>query len=362
VFFDEAGRPAHLVGANVDITGRVRAETALSQFFSSSPTPMAVWGFDGRIQQANASWEAVLGFTAAELEGLPVFDLLHPEERAPAAAEFEELLVSGKRLGFECRCRCKDGSYRWILVNACVSKVAPVLYATAYDITKRKSAEEALQDSHAEFRELFDQAPVAYQELDPDGVVRAVNRAECALLGYEASEMLGRPIWDFIAGAELEASRELFRRKLSGEQNLEPHCRHYVRRDGAELWIEIHDKLVRNAAGETTGMRTALLDITERKRAQEDLQFRNILLSTQQEASIDGILVVDAEARVLSHNSRFVELWGLPPRLLESGLDEPMLQFATAQMMDPRQFSDKVNYLYEHQRETSRDINPAISR
>jgi PAS domain S-box-containing protein len=140
------------------------------------------------------------------------------------------------------------------------------------DLTERKRGEEALRESEAKFRELFDCAPVAYHELDLDGVVRRVNRAECALLGYGAGEMLGRPIWEFIAGGEREASQEALRRKLSGEQPLEPYQRRYLQRDGGELWVEIHDALVRNATGGTVGIRTALLDITERKRMAEAIE------------------------------------------------------------------------------------------
>jgi PAS domain S-box-containing protein len=279
VFFDDAGSPARLVGVNVDITGRVRAETALEQFFSASPTPMAIWGFDGRIQRVNPAWEPILGFTAAEAEGTPLLNWIHPEDRAAVMAEFEKLLVAGKRLGFECRARCKDGSYRWILLNAGAQKDAQVVYATAHDITGHRRAEEALQESEAKFRELFDGAPMAYHELDIDGVVRRVNRAECALLGYEAGEMLGRPIWEFIAGAEREASQEALRLKLSGEQPLEPYQRRYRRRDGGLPWIEIHDSLVRNAAGETTGIRTALLDISERKRTEINRDMSEQVLS-----------------------------------------------------------------------------------
>ena len=47
--------------------------------------------------------------------------------------------------------------------------------------------------------------------------------------------------------------------------------RHFVRRGGGEVWVELHDVLVRNPMGETTGIRTAMLDISERKRAEDDL-------------------------------------------------------------------------------------------
>ena len=136
---------------------------------------------------------------------------------------------------------------------------------------------------------------MAYHELDKDGVVRRVNRAECALLGYEAGEMLGRPVWEFIAGAEREAGREVFRRKLSGEQPLEPYQRRYLRRDGGEVWVEIHDILVRNATGETTGIRTALLDITERKRAENELRTSQERFRIAAENASDVVFEFDLE-------------------------------------------------------------------
>jgi PAS domain S-box-containing protein len=96
-------------------------------------------------------------------------------------------------------------------------------------------------------------------------------------------------------------------------------------------------------------------DITERKRAEEALQVRNVLLSAQQEASLDGVLMVDEKARILSYNRRFIEIWGLPAKLVAAKADEPVLQFVTAQMQDPRSFLQQAQYLYEHRQETSRD-------
>ena len=143
---------------------------------------------------------------------------------------------------------------------------AVVLVARAIQRRTRERIE-----SEAKFRDLFDNAPVAYHELDLDGVIRRVNRAECALLGYQAGEMVGRPVWEFVTEADREASREAIRRKLSGVQPLAPIQRRYVRRGGGELLLEIHDSLVRNATGETAGLRSTLLDITERKRAEKEL-------------------------------------------------------------------------------------------
>ena len=96
-------------------------------------------------------------------------------------------------------------------------------------------------------------------------------------------------------------------------------------------------------------------DITDRKQAEEELQFRNVLLTTQQESSIDGILVVDENAIILSYNRRMIEMWNLPHKIVEDGLDEPALRFVTDQMADPKAFARRVQHLYKHRLETGRD-------
>ena len=81
---------------------------------------------------------------------------------------------------------------------------------------------------------------------------------------------------------------------------------------------------------------------SKQKQAEEEHRFRDILLATQQEVSIDGILVVDENDRILLYNRRFIELWGLPAKLVEDRIDEPVLQFVTAQMTDPKSFLRRV--------------------
>ncbi len=96
-------------------------------------------------------------------------------------------------------------------------------------------------------------------------------------------------------------------------------------------------------------------DITERKQFEEELQFRNTILSTQQEASIDGILVVDENVRIVLYNHRYVEMWGIPPGLIEQKANEPVLEFVADKVTDRETFFSRVQYLYDHKQETSRD-------
>ncbi|MHB8844461.1 MAG: hybrid sensor histidine kinase/response regulator [Nitrospirota bacterium] len=97
-------------------------------------------------------------------------------------------------------------------------------------------------------------------------------------------------------------------------------------------------------------------EIAERKRIESELVYRNSLLVTQQDASIDGIMVADGAGTIVSFNKRFVELWGIPNEIVASRSDERAMQIALDKVAEPDRFLDKVKFLYEHRDETSRDL------
>jgi len=96
-------------------------------------------------------------------------------------------------------------------------------------------------------------------------------------------------------------------------------------------------------------------DITEQKLGEQKLAYRTALLEAHNEASVDGILLVDAKGKILSFNQRFIEIWNMPQHIVNANDDEAALSFAMTQLVSPQQFIDKVKYLYEHPTETSLD-------
>jgi PAS domain S-box-containing protein len=125
------------------------------------------------------------------------------------------------------------------------------------------------QQFDSPFRELFEFAPVAYHEIDANGTLRRVNQTECRMLGYTREEMIGRPVWQFVAADQQEQSREAVRRKVAGEEPPAPFERDFLRRDGGYLILEIYDSLIYDRAGEVSGIRSVLLDVTDRRLAEQ---------------------------------------------------------------------------------------------
>ncbi|MHB2015889.1 MAG: adenylate/guanylate cyclase domain-containing protein [Candidatus Xenobia bacterium] len=89
----------------------------------------------------------------------------------------------------------------------------------------------------------------------------------------------------------------------------------------------------------------------------EELSFQRItsLLKAQQEASLDGILVVDEGRKILSYNRRFLELWQIPPDLAQTMEDRVLLGYVLGALVDADAFLARVMHLYDHPDEVSRD-------
>ncbi|MGH8120532.1 MAG: GAF domain-containing protein, partial [Gammaproteobacteria bacterium] len=86
--------------------------------------------------------------------------------------------------------------------------------------------------------------------------------------------------------------------------------------------------------------------LMERRKAEEDLRQRNALLSTQQETTLDGILAVDKDGKIVTYNRRFAEMWGVPQDILDSHSDKRALESVLNQLESPEEFLEQVEYLY----------------
>jgi PAS domain S-box-containing protein len=136
---------------------------------------------------------------------------------------------------------------------------------------EHKRTEEALRESERKFRDLYDHAPLGYQEYDTEGYITNVSRTDVEMLGYTREEMIGRPIWKL--NVDEDTVREQVMAKLTGAQppgkQLE---RIYRRKDGTTFPVLVEDRLILNEKGCIKGIRCTVQDITERKRMEQALK------------------------------------------------------------------------------------------
>jgi len=126
-----------------DASERKRLEAERDRLFDLSQDLICIAGFDGVFKRVNPAWERVLGYTAEELTSVPFVEFLHPDDREPTLAEFEEQRQAGKVvLCFENRYRCKDGSWRWLQWSSRPDAESGRIYAIARDVTAQKQVQD----------------------------------------------------------------------------------------------------------------------------------------------------------------------------------------------------------------------------
>ncbi|HUI10642.1 MAG TPA: PAS domain S-box protein [Bacteroidota bacterium] len=172
-------------------------------------------------------------------------------------------------------------------------------------VTRQKKAEEQLRESERRFRQLFDNAPVGYHEIDEDGRIVHVNRTELDMLGYSLDDMRHHYVWEFVEDGA--SSRAAFAAKLAGAATTDNgYERVFRRRNGGTLSVLLKDRVLRDQSGRITGVRSALQDISDRKAAERELRLMGHSVASAQ----DCIAITDLEHRILYVNRAVTSVYG----------------------------------------------------
>ena len=274
----------------------------LSAVIEGTADSIFVKDLQGRYLMMNPAGAKFVGRSEEEIVNKTDLEL-YPAETAQQFIEADRIVFDGGKTKIFEGTATARGLVRDYLVTKSVyrneqGKVIGLI-GISHDITERKRAEEALRESEARFKNLFDDAPVAYHELDREGRIIKANLTEQRLLGYTAEEMEGRLAWDFIVE---EVSQAAVAAKLSGTAPLHPVERTFKRKDGSLVPMLIQDQLIHDKNGKVTGIRSTLHDISERKRAEETLLQERIFLRTLIDNIPDSIYVKDTACRKIIAN------------------------------------------------------------
>ena len=345
VLAGDRGEEVHLLG---------RGDRIYRQFIETISEGTATVSADGDILSCNAVLAETLRRPIDQVLGTPMRDHVSPEDHAALRAM---LVQSGTRSPRQkIRLKTSTGILVPVYVSATLLQKArrePVICLVVTDLEEVISAEATLRESEQRYRELLELAPVGIA-VYCEGKIAFMNPAGARLFGADSEEQIaGKPIAEIIHPDRLEAAQSRIGRMLAGELGLYPVEDVFLKLDGTPFNVEVISAPLLYQG--KPAVQAIFIDITERKRAEAELQYRNILLSTQQEASIDGILVVDENGRILTYNRRFVEIWGIPKELIHGNAEEPVLQFVSGQLLDPEVFLQRIQFLYQHRQETDHD-------
>lgn len=242
--------------------------------FEQSPAAMAILDIGCCIHLANDAMGQLLGRSAAELIGVTMADITHPDDFAETVRR-TGLLDQGGTLAWEKRYVRPDGTVVWGHVTASTwtapDQVRWVL-AVIQDVTHRKHAEAVLEEREAEFAELFQEAPFAMAVNLPQGRFVRVNRALCELVGYAADELLAMEWLDLVDPLDRDASRANDERERNGEVGERDVVRRILTKDRTSMFLRCKAHVVRDRAGAPRYWVGQFVDLTPARRHEEERQ------------------------------------------------------------------------------------------
>ena len=228
----------------------------------------------------------------------------------------------------------------------------------ARDLVKQKKAKDTLHFSGAVLAQILDRADEAIISIDEAQVISRFNKGAAIIFGYSQDEIIGQSLDLLIPDRFVEAHRRHIVQFADSPGSSRPMAQRGRvsgrRKDGSEFPAEASISKL-----EVAGKRTFtvfLRDVTERWNLEQELERKNSILSTQKEASLDAILLVDEDGKIISFNQRFVDLWTIPDAVIESQSDTRAIQSVLDKLEEPQEFLERVKYLYEHKGEKSQDV------
>jgi diguanylate cyclase (GGDEF)-like protein/PAS domain S-box-containing protein len=208
------------------------------------------------------------GFEPEEMIGRPVYEFVHPDDHAAHVTLREALAGGSDEELAERRMRTADGGWRWVETRCRALRDDDGRFvgvqSSARDITDRKVADQ-------QFRTAFDDALVGIALVAPDGSWLRVNESLCQIMGRERDELLAMTFQDITHRDDLDADLAQLEQTLAGERAGYQMEKRYLRPDGTVVWALLSVRLVRNAGGEPLHFISQVLDISERKRLEAEL-------------------------------------------------------------------------------------------
>jgi PAS domain S-box-containing protein len=289
---DDRGRVREYQSIGVDITDRKRAEEKLAEseeryrrIVESSLAGILLIQ-DGRFLFVNSRVREIYGGQEEDLIGKYFWEFIHPDDR-----EMVKLRGQGRERGepqldhYEFRGLRKDGSSIWLEVRATVTEFTgkPAILGNVIDITDRKQAERELREREAKYRLLAENTTDVIFIQDMNLRLTYLSPSVTSLFGYTVEEALDLKMEQFLTEDSLKRAKESFSQyvRLASE---DPDIRiplmqyEYIRKDGTTFWGELKANFLRDHAGRLVGSQGVLRDISERRRAEEELKAKAIQL------------------------------------------------------------------------------------
>ncbi len=270
---------------------------------------------DGRLVFYNQALLGLSGYSAEELDGIPLTYILAPEDRDMVLSRAKDR-ASGKQVPerYEFSLMHKDGIRRIRLrVSTYLGsyKGRPASFGTFFDVSEEKRQEEALREGEAKFRTIFENIQDVFYRTDREGTLLMISPSGAHLLGYRSvDEMLGYPIEEKLYMNP--GDRGGFLTAISETGSVRDYEIQFKHVNGSVVTVSTNSHYYYSPDGKIMGVEGIFRDITDRKKDEEMLIRSENLYRTVFENTGTGTILIGPDTTILRANTGFERLTGVP--------------------------------------------------
>lgn len=288
---DEDGNVLYYLGIGRDITEQKRAEQALQEseerfrsFVENSNDIIYTLDKDGVFLFVSSGWTRILGHDIKDVVGKPFSHFVHPDDVSVCFTFMKKVIDTGEpQSGVEYKIKHLDDTLRWHTSNAsCIKdEDGKVLYylGISRDITEQEQVERALRESENRFRQLAESTSDWVWEVDENAVYTYASPIVKSILGYEPEEVLGKTPFDLMSKEEARRVGVVFAGIVEKQEPFHSLENANIHKDGGIIVLETSGVPNFDDTGRFRGYRGIDRDITERKKAEEEINKLNAELT-----------------------------------------------------------------------------------
>ena len=292
----EPGDDARWLGVGLDVDSLLRPEQSASQsasgfqpILANLPGFVAVMGPAGEVEFASQEVLNYFGCTIEKLSQWAATGAVHPDDLPQVIARWMQSVKTGEAYEIDHRLRRADGAYRWFHVSGRAERDAAGQvvrwHQALIDIEDRIQAEKSARANERNFREIIDSIPGLVHTMKPSGEIEFVSQPVLEFFGKTHEDMDN---WaPLLHPADRERVIEYVSNSLQQGKPYELETR-VLRADGAYRWFSSRGQPLRDADGQIYRWCNLLIDIDDRKKAEEARQRSESYLSEAQKLSHTG--------------------------------------------------------------------------
>lgn len=228
-------------------------------------------GDDGRLKGASEDFCALVGYGHDDLVGRPVWDLVTPDERE----SLQQRIRRRDEDRYEIKLLDADGVIHHVRVAPRLLTIGEqaIRLAEFVDITELRNALRAARENETKFRSVFELAAVGIGRLKSDGSWLECNAALCSLVGYSEEELTRITFQDITHPDDLDEDLAYVEEMLAAKRRKYSMQKRYIHKQGHVVWTNLTMSLVWDENGEPAYFVSLIDDITELKKAQQQLEY-----------------------------------------------------------------------------------------